>query len=368
MNKLLVTGLAVAAEVDLCDVCNYDIEWLIRYPSTLLWADKIIVTKSVWQTIQHEAYPFNSQLAKAVKLIFDIAQSHGLIEIASPTPFFKMRLCLAITQQVDKDLKELKTKFPSIVQEKDMSRPGTTGTTETVIDGIGYCQPYISSIYTSLLLAKAWKANCLFEPRVLHYMQYKLGMKSLPKQMNPIQIDSFSSVFSAILPNKPIIPQYAFTSDGECLTCKHEKDCRSEYLLDLEKSTEDLMKWREYDELSEAKSVLKQIVDRRQNGRIEDLQSIQREFETIQNELRVRTRKVFPKVKRWSNISTMVSIPFAVSGLCSGVSPLTIAGATLAGLSQIFKQYLEFKESQYQWIGFIQKMRNQQEEGSKLDM
>jgi hypothetical protein len=36
MIRVLVTGLAVGTDVGLCGACNYDFEWLFRYPSVHL--------------------------------------------------------------------------------------------------------------------------------------------------------------------------------------------------------------------------------------------------------------------------------------------------------------------------------------------
>ncbi len=50
MNKILLTGLALGKDIGLCPVCNYDFEWLLNNPSSLLWADKIIVPETIYQT------------------------------------------------------------------------------------------------------------------------------------------------------------------------------------------------------------------------------------------------------------------------------------------------------------------------------
>ena len=56
MNQLLVTGLALGRAFDTCQACNFDLSWVIRYPSTLLWADRIMLTPEITSiVVEHPA-------------------------------------------------------------------------------------------------------------------------------------------------------------------------------------------------------------------------------------------------------------------------------------------------------------------------
>jgi len=356
MNKLLVTGMAVGIDAGVCASCNYDLGWLINYPSILLWADRIIITETVWQVIQKEGFPDPPELAKACKLIFDIARDQGIVKIAQPTPLLTPDLCDFILTQVDTDLDKIKRLFPDKVDQRSMGRAGKDGPTETLIDGVGFCSPYLGSVYASLVLAKAWKANCLFDPHVIHYLRYKFGIEAFPKQADAGRIQSFTTVFESYFPNEPLIPHYAFDSQGRCLECEHEKKCKDTYLKDLETHTLELLKWREYDEIQQAKAVVDEIVIRRDKSDIVDPHAVAKEFSEEQSKLSKRIRSIFPKVKRWANVTTIVSIPLAIAGLSSGESLVTLAGVALAGLAQGGKQYVEFLESKYRWVGFLQRI------------
>ena len=46
MNKVFITGTAVGNELGLCAPCTLDFSWLIENPATLIWADKIAITKN----------------------------------------------------------------------------------------------------------------------------------------------------------------------------------------------------------------------------------------------------------------------------------------------------------------------------------
>ena len=61
---MLVTGLALGTEAGVCQACNFDYNWLINYPSILIWADKIMITKNIWDSVIDEKWPEPRGLAK----------------------------------------------------------------------------------------------------------------------------------------------------------------------------------------------------------------------------------------------------------------------------------------------------------------
>ena len=48
-NRIIVTGLSLFKDTlqEQCIACDYDFEWVFTYPSTLLWADEIILSPSI---------------------------------------------------------------------------------------------------------------------------------------------------------------------------------------------------------------------------------------------------------------------------------------------------------------------------------
>lgn len=121
MNKLLVTGLGLGSEFGVCSVCNADLDWIMKYSSTLLWADKIIFTPKMWDSIQSE-HSENKEAAKCFKLIFDIAKTNGIIEISDPSKIIDDSLGNMIDTQIEKDIASLKILFPKKIQEKNISK------------------------------------------------------------------------------------------------------------------------------------------------------------------------------------------------------------------------------------------------------
>jgi hypothetical protein len=330
MDKLLVTGLAIGAEAGVCQVCNYDLEWLINYPSIFLWADRILVTKYIWGVIQEGVFPYKT-LAKCCKLVFDLAKGEGLIEVVEPSPLYDT-LRESIENQIETDIAKLQHLFPDKIDFKNLGKDGAEGPRETIIDGVGYCPVHLWTVYACLALSRVWKANCLFSQHVLHYLRYKFGTEAFPNELDNGRLKSFSTIFEAYFPNDPLFPHYAFDGEKKCISCQHEIRCRDTYLLDLEKRFRSLLKLRTYDELQEVKATIDLIIKKRNkdDGFINP-NEVATAFRKDQLKLQKNIKSVFPKVKRWASVATIVSIPLAVTGLATQSPLITLAGGSVAG-------------------------------------
>jgi len=355
MNRLLVTGMAIGADSGLCNVCNYDFDWLIRYPSVFIWADQILVTNTVWDVVQQEAWPEPPSVAKCCKLVLELAQAHGLVEVREPSPLLKDDLRAAIALQADQDLRQIRTAYAGRVSVTDYSKKQDGSFEVPIIDGAEYCNPYVGSVYSSLALARAWEANCLFDRHALEWLRLKFGMHP-PKEGVPDRLDVFATVFESHLPNDPLIPYYGLCSEEPCKTCTREDACKGDYLRELEAETIARLKWRDYDEVREIKAVIDRIISRKASsiGGALDRAEIAREFAEQQSKTTRRIRSIFPKVRRWCNLATMVSVPFAVLGLAFGADSVTVGGAVSTAAAQFGKEYVDFLESKSRWVGFLQ--------------
>jgi len=358
MNKVLVTGLAIGKESDVCQACNYDVDWLIRYPSVLIWADKIIVTTAIWDAIQsgycpgEERYP---ELSKCILLILEIAKSEGIIEVINPTNIISPVVKDKIVNQVEKDRDQLAKLFPEQIALGDEEQvPG-----QIFIDGIEYCWPHIWTIYASLILARAWDAHCLFNEHDLIYCKYKFGLSSFLRETEIGRIEGFQTVFNAYVPNESVFPEYVTVNKELCGKCTKEQNCKDKYLLGLETNVKELLKWRDYDEIQQLKAITNQIVEKRaREGGVIEPADIRHDLQDQQNRLRRRLKLVFPKVRRWSNITTVLSIPIVLAGVATSSPLIAIVGGSIAGLSQATKQVIELLSNKYSWVGFVSKEIN----------
>lgn len=354
MNKLLVTGLSLGKGFDTCEVCGMDITWLLKYPSILAWADKILIPKSIWNDVIKERIysPEKEAINKSVKLIFEYAESEKIIEIVDPLNVIDSNLSDQISKQIEGDRNHLLKIFPELVSLGDDEKvPG-----QIFINGKEYCYPYMWTIYASLLLSKIWDAQCLFGEETLNFCKYKFGLSNL----NPIReiekLSAFQSVFEAYLPNENLLPEYITTNRELCEKCGKEQTCKDTYLLAVENNMKETLRLRDYDEVYQLKSVVNDIVQKTsKSGGIIDANDIRREFVETQNKLRRRMKFIFPKIKRWSNITTIVSTPIALTGIATGIPLVTITGATLIALSVAANKTIDVLSSKYSWTGFTNK-------------
>ena len=350
MNKILITGLALSnlGGDDTCNICNYDYSWIFNHPSVLLWSDKIILTPYVKSIIDECKYPDpKGPLPKAIKILFDILDTSNLLEVNEANDIISSEGAQQISDQVDNDRKLLAKEFPSIIKLGEGDKvPGQLfiGTNE-------YCHVRIYAIYMALLLARTWQASCLFNPADYEYLRFRLGIQNIPKKTTKRYIESFSMIFRSFLPDLPLIPHYAYGS--ECTSCKHEIKCAESYLNDLEKNTFEMIKWRDYEEIIQLKEVIKNIVNKYNTSDGIDPSEVYRSFQEKEIKMNKLINKVFPKIKRWTNLIAFTSIPFAVAGLAASNSLLTLSGAAFAGGAKMTSEILKLIESKNRWVGFI---------------
>ena len=79
-KNILVTGLILGNETEMCSCCDINLEWLYQRPSDLLWADKVVVTQAEWDLIVSDT---DTATRKATKLVFERLQAEGLVQIIS---------------------------------------------------------------------------------------------------------------------------------------------------------------------------------------------------------------------------------------------------------------------------------------------
>lgn len=231
------------------------------------------------------------------------------------------------------------------------------------LNGHEYCLPRVGTIYASLALARAWDAHCLFSTPVFNYCAHKFGLGGFPKTGEQGRIQAFQSVFEAYIPNESVFPEYVLFSEDQCPKCVNEEKCKGGYLSELEANLRKIISWRDYDEVYQLKAVVESIVDKRnKSGGVLDPTDVVRDFRHQEDKLRRKVKLTFPKVKRWANITTMLSIPVVVAGVASSSPLITVGGAALAGLSELTKELVDLLSSKYSWIGFMNKETELQKE------
>lgn len=350
MNKILVSGLAIgsADDINTCQSCNYDISWLIKNPSTLLWTDKIILTPEIINYIKNEGFNFhnkNKNLSKAIKILFEQLEFYGLIEIKKVSSIIDTKVKSQIHNLIKEDLKKLVLSNSSDISfGKDINVPG-----QLYISDIEYCYPSLWTKYASLILAKEWNAN-LFMSKDSHlYFEKLFQLKQEFKIDNSnLKLNSFEEIFKMKLPEYELLPMILFDAKL-CNDCKNFKECDSDVFLKLEKNIEKFMEWKDYDEIHQLREVLNKITNQTKDLDINNKEFIGL-YKDEEKKIRIKLNSVFPKIERWSNIVTAISVPVILLGTQYESSSLKIIGGAAAGIGTVTNKYLDILKNKYKWV------------------
>jgi hypothetical protein len=353
MNKVMVTGLAIGKEIGSCNVCNFDLNWVFTNPSTFLWADKIIFTPVMWDTIISEKITAKDETKKSIKFLFERMNSEGLIEICKPSEFIDDSMAKIISNQVTKDMEILADYFPTNIS-LSFGKKGSDGKSspdQIKIGNFEYCPSYIMSMYGGLTLSRLIGAQPLFDDHSFEYLKYRFGIDVNNCQMG---IKSFNSLFNVSLPNENIFPEIALVNEKKCNTCSRFNECKKSYLKQLDIRITEILQWRKYDEISQIKSVVNNIIsDCTDSDLISSFDDIIKKYHEKESNISVLIKSTFPKIKRFASIATLVSLPFAVLGAATDSSLLITSGVSVAGLALASKEVIALLESKFKWVGFL---------------
>ena len=106
-------------------------------------------------------------------------------------------------------------------------------------------------------------------------------------ESNKLDINNvYSEIFSLYMPEGLAIHNYAFVNEDKCKQCAHYKQCKESYLCDTEQALKKMFKWRDYDELQQAKEEInKIIVLKNEVSSQNDINDIIREFKVRQDRI-----------------------------------------------------------------------------------
>lgn len=351
-NRIIVSGLSLLQDVvspdeEDCFACDYDLGWMFQHPSTLIWADTIIVSPSIIKYIKKEvsSYGDSDSWGKIARIFFELADDLGIIEVKDPTGILSQKLFDVVEAHIEHVRNLLPKYFPDAVKAE---QDGKTPRAFTIIDQ-HYCSPRVNAFYASLALSRIWNAQLLLNRRWEVYLKYCLGLQA-PKDLDiSSKLSAFDRVFSQYIPEMSIFPPEVYK---QCRACDRITACDSENITRVEKQLKQYSELREYDEIHQLKKVFNSIIDRAHENL--DPSEIESEFSNIQKRLRKQMRHVFPNISRWSKIVTMLSIPVIVSGVSSGDPLIGGTGAAIAGIAQTIEKYIEIFSSKNRWVYFKQ--------------
>lgn len=338
-KNILVTGLVLGNETDMCSCCDINLEWLFNHPSDLLWVNKVVVTQNEWKIIIGDN---DSAMGKATKLIFQRLQAEGLIRIISDTAISPSRAEI-ILKNIETDLEYIEDLYTESDDEHDpILKMGQ----------YQFCVPRLWTLYAAIELSWLYNASFSLEQDELAYLLALIPRK-YNKDISTGRNVAIDEVLSLYLPSIELGHSYLIDSErGLCPKCVYEEDCSSNYLTHIEKQLESIMTIRQYDEIRMTCEIMDKICERSMLlGHVltgdelwDDLQEEAKKTEkTIKRKLH--------KIKRWNKISSYVSIGL---GAASFLNPLFGAGAAVPAVaSQCLSSYEDYLKKESSWVNFV---------------
>lgn len=354
MNRILVSGVGLGKSIpNLCGCWNYDLFWLFSNPSSLLWIDKIIVTPLFYEKFKNGLYSDDglsyidekekNLYYEAIKIIFESLEDNNILEVKDVSKFITESHSEKIIKQIKDDLILLNNFFPESINAIEVKNTFDTFT----VEGEEFCIPKIWEIYASLYLSKKWNANLLFRESSYKYLKYKFGIRLHNEEICTYPTSSFKKILSARVPEFELLPDSMWCKSCNAFTDYGYQGINSNSIV--ERNIKNIMKVKNYDELYQLRCVLEKIS---RTARCGDDELILDEFKSEEFKINKRINKTFPRIERWANVTTILSLPVLVAGVSMGSSLLSSIGAGVAGVATSMKHYTEVARSKYQWIGF----------------
>lgn len=350
MNKVLVTGLGTTMELGMCEACSLNFSWLVDNPSTLLWADEICVPQNAYE-IAKEKNEMKDE--RAISLFLNLAEKHNLLKAVDLSRMYPKTIGREINQKMLQNSQTLIETFPGNIKKGEEGVPA-----EILIEGERYCGVWMSSVYFALKIAEDIDANCLFSKREHNFLKYIYGLNANNLYGQGVN-NVYNEVFSLYLPESIGVHNYAFTSEDKCKTCNKHEMCKDTYLGDTKTAIEKILKWRDYDEIHQAKLEIEKIIKiKGEVGSANDVKDVIKKFQERQEKINKNINKRFPKIQRWTRMTTVLATPITIASAITGNVPLTIGGAAATGIAQAAENLLEIYKSKNNWVGFVNSMKN----------
>lgn len=350
MKKIFQTGLAFGYENGVCEVCNLNYSWLFNTPSTLLWVDKVVVTKPVWEIITkdyaHEDGVTDKKnniiVQRTMKMVYEILKSVGMIELVDSNGISEEDKAL-IYKQVESDI-ELLSSLDIINDNNDhLFYIGTES----------YCIPSLWTLYASLLYSRRTMSNFSLEDNELTYLRTLIPIKQGKEVPVSRKASAINNVLEMYLPELRLWPEYMFVKQETCDTCSKLAVCDDKYLNTIEKRLFKLLEQREHDEIIEFCQILDSICEESFKDDYEvDTNDLVRELNVRRVKVQHKLNQVYKKVNTWSKVIGTVSAALSL-GFFFDNPEITAIGGLGMFAAEITDKVNNFFHEKYKWVNFI---------------
>lgn len=323
---------------------NYD--WILRRPSTLLWVDKIVVTPRFRDVVDKGVEAGDPYLSNAMREAYGVLETQGLLVFKDPSPLATDSNRRQIWESISEDVEFAEASHPGALVDVREAEPAKISPGS----GIPVCRNLLFSVYSALFFADKWNASCLFSPVEFRLLQV-VGRGARKRTL-------LRDVMSALLPEVGLFPDIAIGLGDKCTTCGSLAKCKTSYLADVRRNVLEYLSWRNYDEMFQLRKVVRRIIEKRDELEPDNMDEVLAELLHEKNRIERRMNKVFPKVQGWCNLVTAVSLPFALAGLAGYGDGLKVAGAAIAGVSQVVGKVVgENLARSNKWVAFYNKLK-----------
>jgi len=324
-------------------------EWTFIRPHVLLWADEIFIEKDDFKNIVKNTE--DKVINESLKLVYDRLKKEGIIKTFDALNFAPDYLKDAIDYQVTSDAERWKKYEPEVDK-----KTGKIDLNYICINGMDICPPKLYSFYYSLSFSRLLNSECLLNTFEFELCKRRFGEVS--KEYKFPDTNPFQIAFNTITPNIQILGSYAIHT--QCDKCKNKKICQKECVEKTDEYLSIVLDLRKRDELRELKGIIteskKRIKD--DGDSIKKIKIMSEEIQDRANKHKELILKTFPRLERWANITTAISLPISFAASASNEGLITLAGIGLAGASQGTKEILNCLKSKYKWVTFYDELKN----------
>lgn len=338
-KNILVTGLILGKETDMCPCNNINLGWLFERPSDLLWADKILMTNNEWGEIVN---PKENAYDCAAKMIFERLQAEGLIQFIPDTIITPPR-AESLLHSIESDLQLMEDLFSVTEYKKE---------TFLQMGKYSYCVPSLWTLYAAIDISQSVNASFSLTSYELAYLMALIPRK-FDKEIKAGRNLAIDEVLSLYLPSTELGHPYLFDSArGRCNDCARKDRCSGSYIAEIEKQLESILHIRQYDEVRMTCEVMDKICERSmESGHVltgtELWDDLQEESKKVSRE----NRKKLSKINMWSRVSAYATIGLSAAGF---LNPALGLGSTITAIArEALSSYEKRIRKETSWVNFV---------------
>lgn len=343
-KKILIPRLGVAHSMGMGCTCNMLYGELLANPSTLLWIDKLCLPSGF--SVSGELY--GPHVEYAIKSIFDALGTEGNLETISTETLLSTGKRLACLEEIVQDeLDDLLVAAPDVVTK---NREGYE------ITGHFFCNPYVVSAYASQILAHEIGASCLVDKRFVQYLRFKNSLLSnWNKGKDSVLFNTYNEVFSLVVANDIALPKIIFTDKKWCTKCGKREICEGGFKAEVKNAVRRLVELRSSDSFYLLRNEIDAIVENCNKIEMPLAQDIVAELRARALKVYKKQKSEFPRIKRWTNLAMIVSLPSAFIAHVLGVDGMSMASAAVVAAAGVIDNYIKHESSKGSWINFLNK-------------